>query len=146
MTSKFRISKKSLHNLLGVSLIIYFIIGIIWGLIKEKRLEEGPSAYTIAVITRLRSGSRVPPWFEYKFELHGKLYKSTYSIADNNIGRRSWEELKHYVGKRFYIKFYIPNPNNNRLQIYKPVPCNIKKAPSMGWKKIPAVGILPYCE
>jgi len=134
-----------LHNLLGVSLILFIIIGMIWGYIKKNKLKEGPSAYTIAVITGVNSGAKVPPWFDYKFKVQGKTYKNQYSISDK-MARYSWSKLEEYIGKRFYVKFYIPDPGNNELQIYKPVPCDIKEAPPEGWTKIPKVTSLPYCK
>ena len=127
---------KLIGNLFGFGLIAFIIGFIIWGLINDNRLEKGPSAYAIAIITKVRSGAKVPPWFNYHFTLDGKLYKNKYSIADK-MSKYPWSELEEYIGKRFFVKFYIPDPSNNALQIYKPVPEHIKETPKGGWKKIP---------
>jgi len=136
MIKKLLTNKRIQNILLLILFISFFGYFIIWGIISKRELKEGPSAYTIAVITGVNSGAKVPPWFDYKFKVQGKTYKNQYSIADK-MARYPWSRLEKYIGKRFYVKFYIPDPGNNELQIYKPVPCDIKEAPIEGWKEMP---------
>ncbi len=136
---------KKLLNAIGLIVFFgYFAVGIIISLIREQKLQIGPSAYTIAVITDVESGAKVSPWFDYHYKVNNKVYFGMYSITDK-MRRYPWEKLEKYIGKRFYVKFYIPDPDNNELLIYKPVPCELDSAPLHGWKKIPEVGPLPYC-
>ena len=44
---------------------------------------------------------------------------------------------KGIIGKRYFVMFYPPNPQNSKILIDKPVPDSIKEAPPEGWDKIP---------
>jgi len=139
-------SSKNKKNLLYLSLfVLFFALIAIWGQIKKEHLKKGPSAYTVAIITNFEYGSRVAPWFDYEFKVKDKVYKGTYDIVDK-MGKYTGNKLRSYIGKQFFVKYYIPNPNDNILLIYKPISCNTKEIPPNGWKKIPKVGKLPYCE
>jgi hypothetical protein len=127
------VKNKRIQN---IFLIIFFVSffggGIIYGLIKRNKLEKGPSNYSIAIITKFQYGSRVAPWFNYEFEVNNKTINGTYDIADK-MGKLSGSVLRSYVGKRFFVKFYVEDPDINELKIYNPVPDSIKEAPKDGW-------------
>ncbi len=125
---------KKVQNIIGgLFFIIFFGWIIITGQANKRKLKDGPSNYTIATITEFSYGSKVAPWFDYKFEVKKQVYKGCYSIADK-MGKLPSEVLHSYVGKRFYVKFYVADPDINELLIYSPIPDSIKSAPEGGWK------------
>ncbi len=133
---KFLKNKRTQNIILAIFFISFFGVIIIWGQIDQRKLKEGPSNYTIATITRFSYGSKVAPWFNYTFKVKGNIYTGHYSINDK-MRRQPGNVLRSYVGKQFFVKFYVAKPDINELLVYKPVLKQIKHSPSEGWKRIP---------
>ncbi len=131
-------NEKNRNIIYAILFILFFGWIIISGQLNQRKLKKGPSNYSIAVITKLSYGSRVSPWFNYKFKVKNKTYSSRYNINDK-MRRLPGGVLNAYIGKRFYVKFYVADPDINKLLVYKPVPEQIQQAPPEGWKGIPKV-------
>ena len=64
----------------------------------------------------------------FNYFVNGKKYDSEYIVYNNP---------KIFVKKRYFVVFSLSDPRNCKILLNRPVPDEIKQAPSEGWKKIP---------
>jgi hypothetical protein len=114
-------------NIIGFVIFGLIVLALIGKNVFEKKSLEKESRYTIGEITNFEPKSRAGYRIDFKYEVQGKEYKAFGGIYENN---------KEIVGKKFFIKYSPNNPKNCQILLDKPVPDNIKNAPTEGWTEI----------
>jgi len=118
-----KISKKQIK---WIIISVLLILGLVAMNLYDNYLLKNDYKYTIGEIYEIR-GTRSGYIPHLKYYIKNKEYDAGFRIREPD---------KSYIGRRFIIKFYPPNPDNCDIFLNMPVPDSIKEAPIMGWDSI----------
>lgn len=113
--------------------IIPILIVIAYGVIKKQiaqRQIEKESNITIGEVV--------------DYQIGRGLAKNTYAYTVNNVQYTSdrysgdSKEVQQLMHKRFYVRYYPPDPQVSCMLATHPVPAEISEAPLRGWSDIPS--------
>jgi len=109
---------------------ILIFIGIRSNKRKERELVED-SRYTIGYAYKWRSQYRSGSDIYYSYQVNG---------VDFHTRQYSGISQRKLTGRRYFVKYYPPNPQNSRLLLEHPVP-DWLKAPPNGWAEMPKLDL-----
>lgn len=98
-------------------------------------LNDKKFLYTICQTTNYRNPGKGAPIIEYFF-YYKKIFNSEnyYNINTSNLKK---EDLKSYIGKKYFVKFSLENPQHSEIYLDKPVPKGFVYKEGQTWSKIP---------
>ena len=101
----------------------------------QYRIENEPLKYAIGEIKDYKVVGSVSPSFKYDFFLNGKKFEGDFWIVDK-LGRESHDSLRKYIGKKYFVKYIIDDPQINKLMLDHPIWDGLEQPPN-GWYDIP---------
>ena len=120
-------NKKRL-NIIGGIIFGFIIIALIGKNVFERQSLSKSNRYTIGKITEVNANMKSGYRISFVYNVQGQEYNAFGGIYKKSEG---------LVGSRFFVKFSPATPKNCELLLDKPVPNEIRTAPSEGWKEIP---------
>mgnify|MGYP006181570513 CR=1 FL=1 len=133
----FYLSKKNISLIIIVSLFIFLIIRTFIGFAERSNSLNGENVkITVGTITDFRHGGKVSPWFYYEYKFKNKPIITQQSI-EGNLRAAKNDEIRKYIGKRYFVKFSVENPKYSELFFDKPVPDDFVYNEGQTWKTIP---------
>lgn len=121
-----------------IGTILTFIV--IYGLNKNQELinhlDSDKVLYTVCKTYDYKTPGRGTPYLKYFFYFKGKKIKfwDNYKL---DFSKTTKEDLKSYVGKKYFVKFSIEMPEYSEIYLDKPVPDDFVYKEGQTWKKIP---------
>lgn len=128
-------TKKYLPSYLIISfffiLIIYFFIG---NYQRNKYLYDKNTLFTIGIISDIKFGGKVSTDFVYKFIYVNETFDCR--ISSQKLSEQN-NNLKSYIGKKYFVKFSTEKPEYSEIYLDKPVPKDFVYKEGQTWSKIP---------
>ncbi|WP_264559095.1 hypothetical protein [Flavobacterium sp. N2270] len=92
--------------------------------------------FTVCETIGYDSPGRVTPSIEYIFYFEKSKFESE-DFYDLDFSKVKKEDLKSYVGKKYFVKFSVEKPQYSEIYLDKPVPLDFVYKEGQTWKKIP---------
>ncbi|MBK6483396.1 MAG: hypothetical protein KBF75_14460 [Saprospiraceae bacterium] len=117
---------KWFNKLFAIALFVTIIL-IAGKLIVDNKKLESDSKYTIGLVTESNTRSfRYYYYFDYNVD----------GIQYSGLATPHSYKPSQVMGKRFYVRYYPPNPDNSEILFDHPVSDSVH-APPEGWGKLP---------
>lgn len=117
----------TIQVLFGIALIIVFVVIIIKTLIIDPFSLSKNYRYTVCNVKKIVYPVEGSPMADYEFRFGESEFNGT----------SSFYPYKVKIDERFFVKFYVKNPQNCQILFDIPVPDSIIDVPAEGWKELP---------
>ena len=105
--------------------IILLLYGIIKTFYYDKKIN-GEGRYTIGLVESVE-GTRGGQLVKYSYKYNGNIY----------YGGGTYQAYKKYIGKLFFVKFWIKNSKASEILLNNPVPDSVHADQLPGWPPLP---------
>lgn len=113
---------------IGIVLLFLFIASCVAKYYIDKIALENDHRYCIGYIYRWEAMSNQGASLYYEFYFDGKKYDSD---------QTTYDKVRNFMNKRFFVEFSPKNPKNNRILLDKPIIDTLLIQPLEGWASIP---------
>lgn len=103
------------NRLMGILLLVFCVVGVIWGITRQKKLQNSNEIGT-GKTTAFKSGGRGNAggiWIDFVLTVNGKEYKGssryqTYQVSNDNL-------RDHIINRNFPVVYNPSNPSISSL-------------------------------